>query len=101
MENIQEKFKRYAELKIQEKAISDELEEIKPLIKEHMLSEGVDKIPTTMGNFILSERTTCWQYSKAVETLQKAEKANRTAKAVKVVTLIFKAAGENDEDKSI
>lgn len=97
MENIQAQFKRYAELKIQEKAISTELEEIKPLIKEHMLSEGVDKLPTSMGNFILSERTT-WQYSKAVETLQKAEKANGTAKAVKAVTLMFKETGENNEN---
>lgn len=97
MDDIQSKLKNYAELKIQEKAISEQLEELKPEIKKYMLDEGVDKVPTSMGNFILSERTT-WQYSKAVEILQKEEKANGTAKAVKAVTLMFKALGEETNE---
>ena len=100
MEEIKEKLKRYAELKVQEKAISTELDEIKPFIKEHMMSEGVDKLPTSMGNFTISEKTT-WKYSKAVETLQKAEKANGTASAVKSVILTFKATGEENDDSNI
>ena len=73
MEEIQIKLKTYAELKIQEKAISTQLDELKPDIKKYLLDQGVDKLPTSMGNFILSERTT-YQYSKAVENLQKEEK---------------------------
>lgn len=100
MEEIQVKLKTYAELKIQEKTIKSQIEELQPDIKKYMMDEGVDKVPTSMGNFILSERTT-WQYSKAVETLQKEEKANGTAKAVKAVTLMFKALGDEDENKII
>lgn len=86
-------LKRYAELKVAEKKITTELEELKPLIREHMMTEGIDKLPTSAGSFTLGERTT-WQYSKEVEKLQKAEKADGTAKEVKSVVLTFKAQGE-------
>lgn len=98
--DIPEKLKRYAELKVQEKAITAELDEIKPFIKEHMMSEGVDKLPTSLGNFTISEKVT-WKYSKAVETLQKAEKANGTASEVKSVILTFKATDESNEEVDI
>lgn len=86
---------RYAELKVIEKAHEKEMEELKPFIREYMMTEAIDKLPTTAGMFTLGERTT-WQYSKEVEKLQKAEKADGTAKEVKSVVLTFKATEENE-----
>ncbi len=96
IEDIAGKLKRYAELKIRAKGIDDELEEIKPFIKEHMMGEGIDKLPTSAGVFSVSEKTT-WKYSKEVEKLQKSEKANGTAQALKSVVLKFTPEGAHEE----
>jgi len=95
MEKIAEKLKRYAELKLEEKRISSELDELKPAIKEHLLGHDIDKLPTNYGTFTIMERNT-WEFSDAVARLQKAEKANGTAKAVKAVVLLFKEVKKDD-----
>lgn len=92
---IEEKLKKYAELKIMAKALDEQMEELKPSIREHMMSQGIDKLPTTIGTFTLGERTT-WKYSKAVDTLQKQEKADGTAQAVKSVVLTYKEGKEEE-----
>lgn len=86
--NIQEILKRYAELKIQERALTAELEELNPQIKEHLLSQGIDKLPTSAGTFTLSEMAR-WKYSSAVEKLQEQEKATGAATKVVSTTLRF------------
>lgn len=88
---------RYANLKVMEKDITKELDELKPFIREHMMAEGIDKLPTSAGVFSIGERTT-WKYSKDVEKLQKQEKADGTAKEVKTITLTFKAEGEENNE---
>ena len=94
-QTIEEKLKKYAELKIMAKALDEQMEELKPSIREHMMSQGIDKLPTTVGTFTLGERTT-WKYSKAVDNLQKQEKADGTAQAVKSVVLTYKEGKEEE-----
>ena len=88
MNEIQLILKEYAELKLQEKVISEKLSELNPVIKEYLSDQGVDKLPTSMGNFSLGSRT-IWQYSDAVTKLQEKEKAEGIAKKVTSVSLIF------------
>ena len=94
-QTIEEKLKKYAELKIMAKALDEQMEELKPSIREHMMSQGIDKLPTSVGTFTLGERTT-WKYSKNVENLQKQEKADGTAQAVKSVVLTYKEGKEEE-----
>ena len=93
---IEEKLKRYAELKAEEKIIAEGIETLKPFIKEHIEGLGVDKLPTTLGTFTLSPRST-WKYSPAVEELQKEEKAKGIAKQVTTNTLVFKPEVTTEE----
>lgn len=88
MEKIKKMLARYAELKIQSKKITEEIEELNPHIKEYILKEGVDKLPTTMGTFSVESRST-WKYSPAVEKLQDEEKAKGIAKQVTTTSLKF------------
>jgi hypothetical protein len=85
---IEDVLRSYAELKEAEKKIAASLEEIKPRIKEHLAKEGVDKLPTTVGTFTLSERAT-WKYSEAVDKLKQKEEATGVAKKVVSTSLIF------------
>lgn len=87
---IEEKLKRYAELKAEEKIIAEGIDTLKPAIKEYIESQGVDKVPTSMGIFSLENRST-WKYSPAVEELQKEEKAKGIAKQVVITGLRFTA----------
>ena len=96
---MEEKLKQYAELKIEEKRITDLLESLKPEIKEYIEGQGVDKLPTSLGTFTLGARTT-WKYSPAVEALQKEEKATGIAKQVVTTSLIFTAPKAEKEDNA-
>ena len=91
-----ERLKKYAELKEQEKAIANDIETLKPIIKEWIEGQGVDKVPTSMGTFSLGSRSV-WKYSPAVEKLQKEEKATGIAKQVVSTSLIFSAPKLNGE----
>lgn len=100
MEDQKENLKRYAELKIQEKAIKTELEELNPKVRDFISAQGVDKLPTTIGTFSLVAKT-IWKFSPAVEKLEKEvdklkekEKADGTATSDARYDLIFKAAKE-------
>lgn len=96
--NIQEILARYAQLKIQERALTAEIEELNPQIKEHLLSQGIDKLPTTLGTFTVSE-TSRWKYSSAVEKLQELEKATGIAIKVGSTTLRFTPPKGEKEDE--
>lgn len=85
-----EKFRKYAELKVEAKRIEEELDLLAPELKEVMMRTGTDKVETDFGNFTLGEQTR-WKYSKAVEELQETEKANGTASRVTSTTLRFTA----------
>jgi len=85
---IEEKIKRYAEIKIQIKDLEEGIETLKPFIVEHLESNGVDKLPTSLGNFTLGKRSS-WKYTKAVDELQAKEKAEGLATQVVSTTLTF------------
>lgn len=88
MQTIEEQLKRYAELKWNEKVVAEELEELKPIIKDHLETLGVDKLPTTRGIFSVEQRKT-WKYTQAVEDLQEEEKATGKATAIISKSLRF------------
>lgn len=97
MENEKENLKRYAELKVQEKAIKDELAELNPKVKDFISAQGVDKLPTSLGVFSLVAKAV-WKFSPAVEKLEKEvdklkekEKADGTATSDARYDLMFKA----------
>jgi hypothetical protein len=87
-------LKRYVELKAEEKRIAAEIDELKPIIIEHMTDEKIDKLPTSLGSFSLSSRGT-WKYTAAVTQLQEEEKAKGIAKQVFSNSLIFKSAEQD------
>lgn len=100
MEDQKENLKLYAELKIQEKAIKAQLEELNPKVKEFITAQGVDKLPTTMGTFSLVPKAV-WKFSPKVKELEnQVEKQKEKEKAEGIATsdarydLIFKAAKE-------
>lgn len=94
---IKEKFKKYAELKIQEKLLKDELESLKPDIKNHINDSGFDKLESDFGIFSL-KLVPVWKFSdkvksalEEVEKLKEQEKADGTAQADMRSDLVFKA----------
>ncbi len=89
------KLDRYAELKVLEKKIKKEIDELNPEIRDMMTKAGHDKVDAGYGTFTLSSRTT-WEYSPAVEELQKKEKALGVAKAVINQSLTFKEVKASD-----
>lgn len=98
-----ENLKEYAELKIQEKRIKGRIEELNPLIKQEMIDLGLDKVPTTAGNFNIKKGKK-WTYSSAVtrvkemlDSLQDREEANGTATFVEVEQLEFREL-KNESD---
>ncbi len=97
MDFDKDQLKRYAELKIQEKAIKAELEDLNPKVRDFISAQGVDKLPTTMGTFSLVAKAV-WKYSPAIEKAEKAidklkaqEKADGTATSDARYDLMFKA----------
>lgn len=80
-----ELFKQYADLKIKEKVIQEQLDEIKPALINDIEASGADKIESTFGIFTLVSMKK-WKFSPAVENakktldeLQANEKADGTA----------------------
>lgn len=91
-------LKEYAELKIEEKKIKVRIEELNPIIKEGILSEKLDKVPTNFGNFII-KKIKRWTYSPSVaqakenlDLLKSEEEADGTATFVEVESLEFREA---------
>ena len=91
-----ENLKEYAGLKIKEKEIKLRIEELNPLIKQEMIDLGLDKVPTTIGNFNI-KKTKKWSYSQAVaaakdslDRIKAAEEADGTATYVEVEQLEFR-----------
>lgn len=91
-----ENLKEYAELKIKEKGIKTRIDELNPLIKQEMLDLGLDKVPTSAGNFNI-KKIKKWSYSPAVaaakdslDATKAAEEADGTATYVEVEQLEFR-----------
>ncbi len=98
-----ENLKEYAELKIQEKRIKSRIEELNPVIKQEMIDLGLDKVPTTAGNFNI-KKAKKWTYSPAVaaakeslDSLKSQEEADGTATFVEVEQLEFREL-KNESD---
>ncbi len=98
-------LKRYAELKIQEKAVKREIEQLNPIVKKEILANGLDKLPTNLGNFTI-KKIKKWTYSpnltgkisfyeNKIEEEKKEEQADGTATFVEVDQLEFREA-KND-----
>jgi hypothetical protein len=64
---------RYSELKIKEKEIAAELKDLNPLIREGMESRGLDKQPTSAGDFLILKKKQ-WKYTQDCENLRQALK---------------------------
>lgn len=84
---MEEILRKYAELKAVEKETKKALEVLAPRVKEFILEQKVDKIPTNLGVFSLVP-IPVWKYSPAVEAaeakvdeLKEAEKATGIAVA--------------------
>lgn len=93
-----EQLKEYADLKIQEKAITARMKELGPLVLADILEAGFDKVPTDYGNFNIKKRKT-WKYTDEVDNLvdrlkilQESEQATGAATFVEVSQLEFRAS---------
>lgn len=91
-----EVLKEYAELKVQEKQIKLRIDELNPLIKADLVAQGLDKLPTNLGNFNI-KRAKKWTYSEAVKKMEEnlkllktEEEADGTATFVEVEQLEFR-----------
>lgn len=91
-----ELYREYAELKIKEKGIKTRIEELNPIIKDELVSAGLDKLPTNLGNFLI-KKIKRWTYSRIVEAaketlelLKSKEEADGTANYVEVEQLEFR-----------
>lgn len=89
-------FREYAELKIKEKQIKARIEDLNPIIKDELVSAGLDKLPTNLGNFLI-KKIKRWTYSltveltkKQLEDLKAKEEADGTANYVEVEQLEFR-----------
>lgn len=89
-------LREYAELKIKEKGIKTRIEELSPIIKEELVSAGLDKLPTNLGNFSI-KKVKRWTYSGAIEIIKKQldfrkaeEEADGTASFVETEQLEFR-----------
>ena len=63
----------YARLKVQEKDLKKQIEELNPLIRAEMESRGLDKQPTSIGDFLILKKKQ-WKYTEECETLRQALK---------------------------
>ena len=70
---INELFRHYAELKIKEKEVKAEIDELAPQIVDYMRETDIEKQPTTLGTFSLGKRKN-WKYTSAVEIAEKRVK---------------------------
>ena len=80
-----ELFEKYAELKIQQKAIENEISELAPSILTSIAEAGADKVELDSGSFVVETRKK-WEFSDVVEGMrakvkesEKEEMANGTA----------------------
>jgi hypothetical protein len=97
-------FQKYASLKAQIKALSDELEILKPTIVSEMESEAMDEVVLPeIGKFYFKERR-IWTYPEELEAFEKQLKADKkvaqqkgTATCEIAKDLTFRGIGENDE----
>lgn len=92
---MNEKLKRYAELKAQQKSIEEEIDALGPEIKDHLVVQGIDKLPTSLGIFSIASKST-WKYTEAVEKLQAEEKAKGIAR--QVVTNYLRFSIKKDDE---
>lgn len=90
-------FKQYAALKVEEKKVAGELEKLKPLVKDAIVSIDAEKIASEFGTFTLKP-VPVWKFSSAVdaakkevERLQEKEKADGTASCEPRYDLVFTA----------
>ena len=97
-----ELFKEYAELKIEEKKVKARVEELNPIIRKEILDMGLDKLPTSLGNFNI-KKVKRWTYTPAVneakqrlDELKAAEEATGTATFVEVEQLEFRETKDNE-----
>ncbi len=70
-------LKRYAELKIQQRKVEEEIKSLNPLVREGMESRGLDKQPTSVGDFLILKKKQ-WKYTEECETLRTALKNRET-----------------------
>ncbi len=94
-------LKEYAELKTEEKRIKTRIDELNPLIKKEIIDSGLDKLPTSLGNFNI-KRVKRWTYTPAVESAKRSldelkaeEEATGAATFVEVEQLEFRELKEN------
>lgn len=90
-----EKLQRYAELKLQEKSLKEEISALGTDLKAEMAAENVDKVTSDFGNFSLKP-VNVWKYSEEVDKLEekvdelkKEEKANGKATSEVRTDLVF------------
>jgi hypothetical protein len=91
-----EKFHRYAELKCQVNALTEEMEELKGDLLSEMKAASVDKVDHDLGTFTVSARKN-WKFSEKVESMKEAvkvaeadEKADGTATFEETPFVMFK-----------
>jgi len=83
-----ELFREYAELKIKEKQIKARVEELNPIIKEELVSAGLDKLPTNLGNFNI-KKVKRWTYSPALdELIESIKEAKANEEAIGTATFV-------------
>lgn len=86
----------YARLKIQEKEIAKQLEELKPTVLAGLEERGLDKQPTSLGDFTIQKKKS-WTYSENVaeqtsrlKQMKDSEEADGTATFEETSILAFK-----------
>lgn len=97
-------FQRYALLKAQIKALTNELDELKPSIISEMETEAMDEVVLPeIGKFYFKERRT-WTYPEELEAFEKQLKADKkvaqqkgTATCEISKELNFRGVGESEE----
>jgi hypothetical protein len=98
------KLKDYAELKLLEKTVKLQIEELGKEVKEMISEAGQDKVEMTdVGSFTL-KIVSVWKYTDAVEEAMKKvdelkadEKARGKAVSSNRVDLVFTALKQKDE----
>lgn len=103
MSNVIEKnsaeLERYAQLKISEKAIQAEIDELAPKIVELLKANDLDKIDSSFGIFSLMNRKN-WKFSPAVDEAKKElEAMQENEKATGVATFQEKSFLQFKEQK--
>ena len=73
---MDDKLKRYADIKQEIKSLTAEADAMKPEITAHMDKEGADKIETSFGIFSFTIRKK-WAYPNYVADLEKSFKTKK------------------------